>query len=66
MEKSFTYDATFKRKIILCVEKTGNRAAGRKYSVSEKCVCLLRSMKTVFKSEKFEVFFWTKDREKSL
>jgi hypothetical protein len=35
MEKHFTYDASFKRKVILCTEKIGNRAAGRKYTVSE-------------------------------
>jgi hypothetical protein len=46
MEKRFTYDAAFKRKIILCVEKIGNRAAGRKYTVSEACVRHWRIMKT--------------------
>jgi hypothetical protein len=28
-EKPFTYDAAFKRKVILCAEKIGNRAASR-------------------------------------
>jgi hypothetical protein len=33
MEKRFTYDAAFKRKVILCAEEIGNHAAGRKYTV---------------------------------
>jgi hypothetical protein len=33
MEKHFTYAAAFKRKVILCAEKTGNHAAGKKYTV---------------------------------
>jgi hypothetical protein len=47
MEKHFTYDSAFKRKVILCAEKTGNRAACRKYAVSEKCIHHWRSMKTI-------------------
>jgi hypothetical protein len=39
MEKHITYDATFKRRVILCTEKIGNGAGGRKYTVSEACVC---------------------------
>jgi hypothetical protein len=35
MEKRFTYDAAFKRKVIMCAEKIGSRAAGGKYTVSE-------------------------------
>jgi hypothetical protein len=46
MEDHFTYYASFKRKIILCAEKTGNRAAGRKYIVSEACVRHWQSIKT--------------------
>jgi hypothetical protein len=46
MEKHFAYDTTFKRKVILCTEKVGNCAAGRKYTVSEACVRHWRSMKT--------------------
>jgi hypothetical protein len=38
MEKHFTYDAALKINIILCTEKMGNHAAGRKYIVSEACV----------------------------
>lgn len=38
MGKHFAYDATVKRKVILCPEKTDNCAAGRKYTVSEACV----------------------------
>jgi hypothetical protein len=37
---SITYDATFKRKVILCP------AAGRKYTVSESCICHWQSIKT--------------------
>jgi hypothetical protein len=37
MEKRFTYDAAFKRKVILCAEKIGNRAAGRLYSKRGMC-----------------------------
>jgi hypothetical protein len=39
MEKSFIYDATFKRKIILYADKIGERAAGRKYTVNEAYIC---------------------------
>jgi hypothetical protein len=46
MEKHFVYDATFKRKVILCSEKIGNRAAGRKYTVSEACVHYWQRIKT--------------------
>jgi hypothetical protein len=46
MEKHFTYDATFTSKSILCAEKTGNRATGRKFTVSEACVCHWQSTKT--------------------
>jgi hypothetical protein len=46
MEERFTYDAAFKRKVILCAEKIGNPAAGRKYAVSEACVRHWRSIKT--------------------
>jgi hypothetical protein len=46
MEEHFTYDAAFKRKIISCAEKISNRTAGRKYTVSEACVCHLQSIKT--------------------
>jgi hypothetical protein len=38
MEKCFTYDARFKRKVILCAEKIGNLTGGRKYTVNEACV----------------------------
>jgi hypothetical protein len=38
MENRFTYDAAFKRKVILCAEKIGNPSAGRTYTVSEACV----------------------------
>jgi hypothetical protein len=46
MEKHFTYDAAFKREVILCAEKIRNCAAGRKYTVSEACVHHLPSIKT--------------------
>jgi hypothetical protein len=46
MEKRFTYDASFKRKVIVCTEKISNPAAGRKCTVSEACVCHWQSMKT--------------------
>jgi hypothetical protein len=46
MEKVFTYDATFKRMIILCTEKTDNCASGKKYAVTEPCVCDWQSIKT--------------------
>jgi hypothetical protein len=39
MEKRFTYDAAFKRKVILCAENIRNRAAAGKFTVSEACVC---------------------------
>jgi hypothetical protein len=45
MEKHFTY-AAFKRKVILCTEKIGNRAAGRKHTVSEAGVRHWQSIKT--------------------
>jgi hypothetical protein len=35
MEKHFTCDAAFKTQVILCAEKIGNRAGGRKYTVRE-------------------------------
>jgi hypothetical protein len=41
MEKRFTYDAVFKRKVILC-------AADRKYTVSEARVPLWRSTAKLF------------------
>jgi hypothetical protein len=46
MEKYFTYDAAFRRKVILCAEKMGNCAAGRTYTVSEACVRHWGSIKT--------------------
>jgi hypothetical protein len=46
MEKRVTYDAAFKRKGILCAEEIGNRATGRKYTVSEACVHHWQSIKT--------------------
>jgi hypothetical protein len=46
MEKRFIYDAAFRRKVILCTEKTGDHAADRKYTVGEPCVCHWRSIKT--------------------
>jgi hypothetical protein len=46
MQRRFTYDAAFKRKVILCAEKIGNRAVGRKYTVSEACVHHWQSIKT--------------------
>jgi hypothetical protein len=45
MEKRFTYDA-FKINTILCAKNIGNGAAGRKYTVSDACVCHWRSIKT--------------------
>jgi hypothetical protein len=44
-EEHFTYDSTFKRKVILYAEKIGYCAAGRKYRVSEACVCHWWSVK---------------------
>jgi hypothetical protein len=38
--KTFTYDAAFKKRVILCVDKTGNCATGRKYAVS----CIYKSL----------------------
>jgi hypothetical protein len=38
MGKRFTYDATFKRKVILGTKKIGYHGAGRKYAESEACV----------------------------
>jgi hypothetical protein len=46
IEKRFTYDATFKRKVILSTEKIRNHAAVRKYAVSEACKCHWQSIKT--------------------
>jgi hypothetical protein len=46
MENSFKYDATFKIRVILSAEKIGNRAAGRKYTVSEECVRHWQSINT--------------------
>jgi hypothetical protein len=48
MEKHVTYDVTFKRKVILCTEKIGNHATGRKCTVSEAKY----KNKTVFMSDK--------------
>jgi hypothetical protein len=46
MEKHFTYDVEFKRKVILCPETIGNRAAGRKYTVRGACVPHWQNIKT--------------------
>jgi hypothetical protein len=46
MEKCLTYDAAFKRKVVLCAEKKGNYAAGRECTVSEACVCHWQSVQT--------------------
>jgi hypothetical protein len=46
MANHFTYDSAFIRKVILCTEEIGNRAAGRKYAVSETCVRHWRSIRT--------------------
>jgi hypothetical protein len=46
METRFTHDAAFKRKVFLCHEKIGNRAASRKYTVSEACVHHWRNLNT--------------------
>jgi hypothetical protein len=46
MKKLFTYDATFKRMIILCTEKTDNCAAGEKCAVMKTCICDWQSIKT--------------------
>jgi hypothetical protein len=40
MEEHFACYGAFRRKVILCSEKIGNYAAGRKYTVREACVCL--------------------------
>jgi hypothetical protein len=45
-EKCFTCDAAFKRKVILCAEEMGNRAVGRKYTVTEACLHQWWSIKT--------------------
>jgi hypothetical protein len=58
MEKHFTH-AAFKRKVILCTEKVGDRAAGREYTVNEAWTRHLRSIKTI------ESLFWTKEMETS-
>lgn len=49
MEKRFTYDAAFKRKVIICTEKIGNHAAGIKHAVrqsikTELFLCLTNSL----------------------
>jgi hypothetical protein len=41
-----TYDAAFKRKVILCAEKVSNHAADRKYTVSAACVHNSQSINT--------------------
>jgi hypothetical protein len=46
MEMLFTYDAALERKVILCAEKTSNRAADRKYTVGEACARHWKSIKT--------------------
>jgi hypothetical protein len=46
MEKGFTYDAAFNRKVILCAEEIVNRAAGRKYTVNEARIHHWQSIKT--------------------
>lgn len=45
MDKRFTYDAEFKRKVITCAEQLGNRAAGKRYSVNESNVRRWRVIK---------------------
>lgn len=45
MAKRFTYDAEFKRKVILCAEEVGNRKAGKIFTVDEKNVRRWRAMK---------------------
>jgi hypothetical protein len=45
MDKRYTYDAAFKRKVILCTEQIGNRAAGKQFSVNETNVRRWRTMK---------------------
>lgn len=47
MEKRFTYDAEFKRKVILCAENIGNRAAGKQFSINEVNVRRWRKMKNM-------------------
>jgi hypothetical protein len=42
MGKGFIYDAAFKRNVILCAQKIGNRVAGRMYA----CVRHWRIIKT--------------------
>jgi hypothetical protein len=67
-ENNFSYVATFKRKVTLYAEKTGNHAAGRNYTVSEACVgtsLVKYKNKTVLMSDKYKVFFWTKEGDKS-
>jgi hypothetical protein len=46
MEKRFTYDTALKRRVILCAEKIGNRAADRKYTLIEACIRNWRRIKT--------------------
>ncbi|PSN46974.1 hypothetical protein C0J52_11128 [Blattella germanica] len=44
-QKRTSYDATFKRKVILYAEKNGNRMAGREFNVAESNVRLWRQQK---------------------
>lgn len=45
MEKRYTYNADFKRKVILCAENNGNRAAAKKFSINEANVRRWRKMR---------------------
>jgi hypothetical protein len=46
IEKRFTYDAEFKRKVILCAEQFGTHAAVRMLRMSETIVRRRRGTKT--------------------
>jgi hypothetical protein len=64
MEKHFTYNAEFKKKVILCAKQIKNYAARKKYTVSERNVCCWRVWKpSCLLQDKYKVIFWPKKRK---
>jgi hypothetical protein len=52
MEKHITYDAAFKRNVILCVEKIGNHAAGTNCTVRRMYITVKYKNKSLFMPDK--------------
>jgi DNA repair photolyase len=67
IEKRFTYDAEFKRKVILCAEQFGTHAAVRMLRMSETIVRRWRSTKTAcFLSRKVQCHILTQEEQDAL